>query len=106
MKILDGKWEDEYLDYALLEGTYRIKVSHWWSLAPIDELYYSPKRDWRLVLNYFKEFGLIQVLRKIRSRNKEALRNKKFLAVGVGQVLDSGTGSVPLQGRCVAFLAP
>ncbi|MDV3456814.1 Gfo/Idh/MocA family oxidoreductase [Sphingomonas sp. HF-S4] len=72
------------------------------------EQYVLPPRSFRLILNYLKRVGLVQVVRKVRSRVSEARRNRKVSAIGVGlaiEVPDTMEGGVRV-GDFVLFYAP
>ncbi|MDX2346467.1 MAG: Gfo/Idh/MocA family oxidoreductase, partial [Legionella sp.] len=78
----EGKWQDDFLPYTLGDGI-ALQVLRWAVLSPIDELYFVRSKSWRLIFNYLKEIGVYQVLKKVRSRRDEYLRNKKFLSIGL-----------------------
>jgi predicted dehydrogenase len=104
MHILTDQWQDGFLDYALEPESYRIRVRTWCVLSPIESMYYVRLRDWRMVWNYLREDGPVQVMRKIRSRNGEGERNEKFVSCGVGEII--AAGDTALVGRQVLFVAP
>ena len=91
--LINIKWQNGYLEYALLEGQVRISIHQWTILDEIKEQYIEPKRSIRLVMNYLKSVGLRYVLMKIRSRLNEAGRNRKFLAAGFGIVTETANDS-------------
>ncbi len=72
----------------------------------LHDLYFVRERSlWRL-WNYFREVGLLWVIRKVISRSKESSRNQKFLSVGLGVVVEAPPGCrIPI-GAPVAFVAP
>lgn len=106
MRILGRRWKDGYLDETRLPGDYRIEVRVWARLAPVQGIYFQRGRDWRVVWNYLREIGVRQVLRKVLSRRKEALRNAKHVAVGAGVVLAADRDASIAVGETVAFVAP
>lgn len=105
MYILDTDWNDQYLDYCCGDGQTRIKVECWTRIAPVDDMYIVRTRDPAMVYNYLREVGPIEVARKIVSRNKERLRNRKYLSAGVGTVSEA-RGDRFVAGARVVFLAP
>jgi predicted dehydrogenase len=102
MFILGDAWEDGYLDYWRAPDELRIEVRAWLTLARLDDVYVEQPRSLRRVWNYVREVGVRETLRKIQSRLAERLRDRRVLAVGLGQVLDDGDGA----GRPVVFVAP
>ncbi len=87
------------------ETEIRIAVSQWLLAEPITDQYITYPRNFRLLLNYVKKVGIINVLRKIRSRLAEQNRNTKVMAIGVGVVLESVKGLKPEEGELVLFFA-
>ena len=92
-----GGWHANFLSTYCGVNETRIKVLRWALLFEVKELYFIPKRSWRLIFNYLREIGLQQVFKKIRSRKDEMIRNDKFFSVGLG---------VTETNQLVAFLAP
>src|SRR5688572_6488701 len=105
MYVLDQSWQNDFLDYTLATGQTSIVVSVWQSLGAIDQAFIQRERDWRLVYNYLREIGPREVWRKVKSRSAERLRNEKYVSCGLGEVLESASGTFA-QGESVVFLAP
>lgn len=107
MNILaGGEWRSGFPDYFRGPGQVRIRVLSFRNLACIEGMYFVRPRSMRLLVNYLFEFGLRGVVRKVRSRLGERLRNEKYISFGIGRVIESEAGSVHRPGRFVAFLAP
>ena len=85
----------------------RVIVHQWLVTEPIEEQYVEyPKKLW-LLFHYWQRFGMLAVLRKIRSRLAESKRNRKIGGLGIGQIVEQNTGCGDLQiGTSVIFFAP
>ncbi|MCB9853098.1 MAG: Gfo/Idh/MocA family oxidoreductase [Phycisphaerales bacterium] len=101
MYVLAEQWEDGYLDYHRDDGELRIQVRFWCPIRTLRDVYVEQPRSLRRVLNYVREVGVISVVRKIRSRMAERVRNARVLAIGAGIVVE-GDGV----GNAVVFIAP
>ncbi len=55
----------------------------------MSEQFVLPPRSLRLLLNYVRRVGVVQVVRKVRSRIAESHRNRKFSAIGFGYVIEA-----------------
>ncbi|MSQ13185.1 MAG: Gfo/Idh/MocA family oxidoreductase [Dehalococcoidia bacterium] len=106
MRVLTDKWADGYLDYARGPGQYRVAVRRWHVVAPITGMFFPVAADWRRALNYLREIGFISLARKALSRYRERQRNHKYVAIGVGEVLERYADAPLRQGQLVVFLAP
>lgn len=107
MNILaGGKWLSGFPDYFRGQGQVRIRVLACRNLARIEGMYFVRPRSVRLLVNYLFEFGLRGVLRKVRSRLGEKLRNEKYISIGIGRVVEADAACRHSEGSCVAFLAP
>lgn len=111
MRILGKRWQDGYLDEASLPAHCRIDVRIWAVAGRVRGLYFERPPDLRLVWNYLRDIGARQVIRKVRSRRAERLRNAKYVALGCGVVLSDDLASHSptrsgLVGTPVAFIAP
>lgn len=107
MRVLaGGEWRDGVLDYARGADEYRIAVRAMYSVAPVPEMYFVRAASGRMLLNYVREVGIRGVLRRVRSRRSERLRNEKWIGCGVGEVVDAPAGSAIPVGSVVTFLAP
>ena len=95
--LVNGIWRGDYLDYHLGRASCRIRVLAMANIASVEDQYFVPRLSLRRVLSYVREFGIVPVLRKIRSRLRERARNAKYISCGVGVVLeDQNGGSLPL----------
>ena len=74
----------------------------------MSEQYVQPPRSLRLLANYVKRVGFVQVVRKVRSRIAEARRNQKFSAIGFGRAIEApqSNGSDIRVGDFVLFFSP
>lgn len=106
MKVLGNKWENGYLDYSCGPDEVRIEVRAWKLDSFIDGLYFVRPRDWQMLINYVSEWGLCSAIQKVVSRLREDLRNKKYLAYGIGIVLQCPELTKLKKGDLVVFLAP
>ena len=107
MRILSGdKWIDGFLDYSRSSEEYRVRVLAWCTLERIEGLYFTRPKSLRLVWNYIRDIGPVQVVRKVLSRSQEARRNEKFVSCGIGVVLDAPENARYPAGTLVRFLAP
>lgn len=101
MELLDdvGHWHGGYLDQAVVPGTVRVRVRVQAAVRPARDQFFVRPRDLRMVLAYTRAFGPTRVLRKIRSRRSESVRNDAWLSIGLGWAEEDG-GDV-----AVAFVA-
>ncbi len=107
MKVLVGnQWREGFLDEHRHPDEYRIEVMAWKNLEKLENLYFIRPKSVRLLWNYWREVGLVEVWRKILSRSQERYRNQKYLSCGLGRVLDSVDEEQFPLGQIVAFLAP
>lgn len=92
MHLLDdsGQWRPDYLDQSVVPGTVRVHVLSQVALCRADQQFFVRPRDIRMVLAYARAFGPSRVLRKVRSRQAESVRNDAWLSVGIGRVDDGG----------------
>jgi hypothetical protein len=58
------------------------------------------------VWNFTRAVGLRAVARKILSRRAESLRNRRVVAVGLGEIVEIGDQACPAIGTQVIFSAP
>jgi hypothetical protein len=105
LQVYSGQWKAGYLDYSLFAGAVRINVHSWRKVAPVTEQYFERSLNWRMPLDYVREVGLRTVISKIVSRLSERGRNRKYVSVGIGSVLESSVESVSA-GQWVLFVAP
>lgn len=105
MKVLRGTQEDGYLDQAMIDGWLRIQVVKVRQYPQLSEQFFMRQFDFRFVLAYARNIGLLNVSRKVRSRLAERVRNQRCIVVGLGRVLESRDPSV-IPGSLVPFIAP
>lgn len=107
MYILGGKrLEDDFLDYRRAAGELRIRPRVWWRLARLHDVYLDQPRSLRRLWHYYHEVGLVSLVRRIRSRLKETLRDRRVIAVGFGEVVEADADSAFQPGAAVLFVAP
>ncbi len=106
MHILGKSWSDGYLDYHRSDDEVRIATKAWWTLERLNDVYLQQPRSLRRVFNYLREVGIVTVLSKIRSRLRESLRDRRVLAVGIGEVVEGGEEFGYTRGSPVVFVAP
>lgn len=87
-------------------GQVRIRIDALHVLQDISDQYIERRKDWRVIWNYVQHFGVIAVMRKIRSRLSEQGRNRKVAAIGLGEILQGAENTSLIEGQKVAFLAP
>jgi len=105
MRILvNGRWTPGYPRYARLPGQVRLRVCAWMRLAPVQDAFFT-QHGLRKLLNYLRAYGYLDTWRRIRSRLSEAGRNEKFVAFGVGIVMETD-GDPSAVASTVAFVAP
>jgi predicted dehydrogenase len=105
VKVLRDTDEDGYLDQALTDGLVRIRVVKVTRYPPLGEQFFRRQFDFRFVLSYVREIGLLNVIRKVQSRLAERVRNERCTVVGLGTVMESKDPDV-IPGSLVPFLAP
>ncbi len=106
MRILGHKWEGGYCDYHMHQEQVRIKVAAWLRISKIGDAYIENPASLSRVVDYLREVGALQTLRKIRSRRAEKLRNGKFLCCGLGYIQEERAGGKFKPGQEVMFIAP
>jgi len=106
MYILGDDWSDGYLDYHRSDRELRIRVRCWMPVARVEDVFVVQPRSIRRILNYVQEVGVANVVRKIRSRMKENLRNRRVIAVGLGDILETCDAADWPVGTPVVFVAP
>lgn len=100
------QWRNSFLDYHRGPGEMRIRVRAWCPLEALQDVFPVQPRSVRRLWNYYREVGLIELSRKIKSRLRERLRNQCFMCIGVGEVLEADDASGHAPGAEVAFVAP
>jgi len=106
MKVLAEKWKGNYLDYTKhTTDEIRIDVRYWFMLEEIKDQYITYEKDPRIVWNYVLNIGIRAVFNKIRSRLREKGRNRKYISLGLGQVVDEISKTGSSNGEWVVFLA-
>jgi len=105
MWVYDGRKLQSVLDYDRPKSMLRVEVWTMANLMAIDEQFFVRKARLRMLFDYLREVGIASVIRKIISRRNEALRNSRFLSVGVGRIVDADEESGFEAGVPVAFVA-
>ena len=103
MKVLRDAEEDGYLDQAMIDGWLRIQVIKVTQYPPLHEQFFRRKFDFRSALAYARDIGLLNVVRKVRSRLAERVRNERCIVVGLGRAIESRDPSV-IPGTLVPFI--
>jgi len=106
MFVLGSTWRDGYLDYHLPPDQVRVAVKAWWPLENIRDIYLPQPKSLARLWNYSREIGVRAVIRKIVSRRAEFLRNRRVVAVGVGEVVEAGDRAGWGIGASILFVAP
>lgn len=107
MRILTGKkWREGFLDYYRNKKEYRIQVLGWKNLEKLENVYHTRPKSLRLLLNYFPVVGLEGLITKTWSRIREERRNDKYIACGIGKIVESADDGHFKNGEMVGFLAP
>ena len=101
-----GQWRPDYLDQSVVPGAVRVHVLTQVALCRADQQFFVRPRDIRMVLAYARAFGPSRMLRKVRSRQAETVRNDAWLSVGIGRLGDVGETDIDGQaGDLVGFVA-
>ena len=106
--LVEDSWQDGFHDYWRFPTEYRIAALAWANIERLADLYFVRSPSVRMVLNYVREVGPVDVLRKIRSRRQERARNEKYVSCGIGIVLEGPNrpdGGID-PGTPVGFVAP
>ncbi len=107
MRILSGKnWKNDFLDYHRNKSGYRIRVLAWKNLEKLEHVYHTRPKSLRLLINYFPVVGPVGLFTKTWSRLREDRRNDKYIACGIGKIIEAPGKSEFAEGETVAFLAP
>ncbi len=107
MYILNKAWRDDCLDYHMSAQEVRVSIRAYWPLRQLTDLYFEQPRSLLRLWNHIRVVGPVMLVRKIRARVAERLRDSRFLAIGLGTIQDAGGGVQKIQcGQAVAFLAP
>jgi predicted dehydrogenase len=105
MKVLHGNEEEGYLDQSITDGWVRIKVVELKQYPILSGQFFERPANIRLVASYIRDIGLRDVMRKIRSRLSERVRNDRCTLVGLGRVLESREPRI-IVGSLVPFIVP
>ncbi|TSA44773.1 gfo/Idh/MocA family oxidoreductase [bacterium] len=107
MRILSGKnWKNGFLDYFRSKNEYRIRVMAWKNLEKLEHIYHTRPKSLRLLMNYFPVVGPIGLFTKTWSRLREDRRNDKYIACGIGKIIDGPNKGSFKQEDVVCFVAP
>ena len=104
--LLGDQWEDTFPDYYCGPEDYRIRIRAFANLERLTGIYFVRPRSARLLWNYVREVGFVEVWRKVVSRLQEKYRNEKFVSLGIGEVEQAPPDGIHEIGGRVAFLAP
>lgn len=105
--LAGGKWKPEYLEATPQPHEYLVAVTHWITVAPVEDLFFERARSISMVLDYARDIGVRPTARRIRSRRAERVRNQRFVSFGLGRVRHTSEGSTPhSRGDLVAFVSP
>jgi predicted dehydrogenase len=105
VKVLRDAEEDGYLDQTMIDGWLRIKVVKVTQYPSFGEQFFRRQFDFRFALAYARNIGLLNAVRKVRSRLAERVRNERCIVVGLGRIIESGDPDV-ISGSLVPFIAP
>jgi len=104
--LVDDRWIEGYLDPSPKEREYLIGVTHWVTGPSVEGLFFERPRRLGVLMNYAREIGVRDTVRRIRSRQAERVRNRRFVACGIGRVLSGpADGKEHAEGAEVAFVA-
>lgn len=106
MRVLGKDWRDGYLDYHRPPGEVRIRVLAWWPLERLHDVFVDQPRRLARLWHYYREVGLRELSRKVRSRLRETLRDRRFFCIGVGEILAAEADADLTPGEFVTFVAP
>ncbi|MEK7506054.1 MAG: Gfo/Idh/MocA family oxidoreductase [Patescibacteria group bacterium] len=107
MRILAGKkWRGGFLDYFRNKSGYRVRVLAWKNLEKLENVYHTRPKSLRLLLNYFPVVGPVGMFTKTWSRLREERRNDKYIACGIGKIVEKPENGKFREGDIVDFLAP
>ena len=107
MRILSGgKWREGFLDYHRNKKEYRIQVLAWKNLERLENVYHTRPKSLRLLLNYLPVVGLEGLITKTWSRLREERRNEKYVACGVGKIIEGAENGSFSEREIVGFVAP
>src|SRR3989344_5112704 len=88
-KFTSKKWGAGYLDYHKNALEYRIQVLAWKNLERLENVYHTRQKSLRLLLNYLPVVGIEGLITKTWSRLREEHRNEKYIACGIGRILET-----------------
>lgn len=97
---VNGSWVQAILDQASNPEAPLVAIQRQVALAPSSEQFFVREPQLAMLVSYVRRLGLRRVVRKVRSRRSEALRNDTWLSVGVGHLHGDPSG------RPVAFVLP
>lgn len=107
MRILTGKkWREGFLDYHRNKREYRAQVLTWKNLEKLEHVYHTRPKSLRLLINYFPVVGPVGLFTKTWSRLREDRRNDKYIACGIGKIIEKPEDGTFALGETVSFLAP
>jgi predicted dehydrogenase len=104
MRALRRSAEDGYLDQAITDGFVRVQVKRLTCFPIPAGQFFDRPMSIAFTWAYVRKIGLKLVMRKVRSRLGERVRNERCVAVGLGKVLESREPAINA-GAIVPFVA-
>ncbi|MDP1574183.1 MAG: Gfo/Idh/MocA family oxidoreductase [Coxiellaceae bacterium] len=92
------------LDSTLLDECVRVKNLGFIRVKKIEKQYFVREAFLSKIIAYVNEIGIKNTFFKVVSRHKEKIRNKKYLSVGFGRVLDSKSAAFS-ENETIIFIA-
>lgn len=83
---VNGSWREGYLDQAPSSDRPLVVIRRQVALVPAAGQYFVREPQLAMLFAYVRRLGLRRVLRKVRSRRREAVRNDAWLSVGIGSL--------------------
>src|SRR3989344_8545994 len=106
MRILScKKLRSGFLDYHRGKKECRLEILAWKNLEKLENVYHTRPKSLRLLINYFPVVGPVGMFTKTWSRLREDRRNDKYIACGIGRIIEMSESGVFREGEVVAFLA-
>ena len=105
MLIHTGEWKSGYLDAAICDGWLRVRPREAILFPHLVPQFFERETDWWMLWNYLRELGAGDLLRKVRSRRSEVVRNRRYVAMGEGIVNESCSDRFQ-EGQSVLFISP
>lgn len=94
------------MDYHRNRSGYRLRVLAWKNLEKLENVYHTRPKSLRLLVNYFPVVGPVGLFTKTWSRLREDRRNDKYIACGIGKIIEGPKAGEFSEGETVEFIAP